>query len=300
MPEAAPNLELLRTFVTAEAAPTLSAAAAARRVTKSAVSQQVKTLEAQLGVTLFERVGRNVRPTDAARALAASLRSAFAIIDDSLDAARERQGAVRGIVRVGAPRPFASFWLRPRLASLLATHRDLVAEITFGVPSELEKRLVAGDLDLAIMVRGPETPSIETAPLFVETFDAFASPAYVKEHGAPRSAEDFAAHRFVVFDEDLPMHAAWWRATFGARTPLQGKVACRVASLDEMRALATASAGIAVLPDYFVEEALASKELVSITPRAKKAIAKNPITLAWRRGIAETARLRAVRDALRT
>lgn len=292
------NLELLRTFVMAEAAPTLSAAAAIRRVTKSAVSQQVKTLEAQLGVTLFERVGRNVRPTDAARALAASLRSAFAIIDDSVDAARERQGTVRGVVRIGAPRPFASFWLRPRLAALLAAHRDLVAEVTFGVPTELERRLVAGDLDLAIMVRGPEASSIETSPLFVETFDAYASPSYVKEIGAPRSADDFAEHRFVVFDEDLPMHAAWWRATFGARAPLQGKIACRVASLDEMRALAIASAGIAVLPDYFVESALAAKELVTVTPRTRKTIAKNPIVLAWRRGIAETARLRATREAL--
>lgn len=294
-----PNLELLRTFVTAEASPTLSAAAAARRVTKSAVSQQVKTLEAQLGVTLFERVGRNVRPTEAAKALAASLRGAFAVIDDSLDAARERQGAVRGVVRVGAPRPFAGFWLRPRLASLLSAHRDLVIDVAFGVPTELERRLVAGELDLAILVRPPETSPLEAEPLFVETFDAVASTAYVKTHGAPRTAEDFAAHRFVVFDEDIPMHAAWWRATFGARSPLRGAIACRVASLDEMRALAIASAAIAVLPDYFVAEDLRSKVLVSLTPRTRKAIAKNPIVLAWRRGIAETARLRAVRAALR-
>lgn len=293
-----PNLELLRTFVSAEAAPTLSVAAATRRVTKSAVSQQLKTLEGQLGVVLFEKVGRNVRPTDAAKALATSLREAFAVIDDSVDAARERQGAVRGVVRIGAPRPFAAFWLRPRLASLLGAQPELVIEVTFGNPSELERRLVAGDLDLALLVRSPDAAPLETVPLFVEAFDAVAAPAYVKAHGTPRTADDFAGHRFVVFDADLPMHAAWWRATFGAKSPLRGTVACRVASLDEMRALAVDAAAIAVLPDYFVEEELRARALVSLTPRSRKSVARNPIVLAWRRGVAETARLRAVRTAL--
>ncbi|MBS2012821.1 MAG: LysR family transcriptional regulator [Deltaproteobacteria bacterium] len=295
-----PNLELLRTFVTAEAAPTLSAAAAARHVTKSAVSQQMKVLEAQLGVTLFERVGRHVRPTEAARALASSLREAFAVIDGSVDAARERQGAVRGVVRIGAPRPFASFWLRPRLAALLAAHEELVVEVSFGVPSELERRLIDGELELAILARSAEASPIDTTPLYVEAFDAYASPAWVERHGLPKTADDFASLRFVAFDEDLPMHAPWWRATFGARTSLRGAVACRVASLDEMRALAIGSAAYAVLPTYFVADAVAARRLVSITPRSRKAIAKNPIVLAWRRGITKAARLEAVREALRS
>lgn len=303
MASAPPNLELLRTFVVAEATTTLSAAAAARHVTKSAVSQQLKTLEAQLGVTLFEKIGRNVRPTEAARALAATLRSAFATIDDSVEAARELQAAVRGDVRVGSPRPFARVWLRPRIAELLHTHAELVLDVTFGVPSELERAALAGAIDLAILVRAPESDALETAPLYVETFEAVASQAYLKAHGTPRSAEDFTTHRVIVFDRDLPMHAAWWRATFGGRAALRGKVVCRVASLDEMLGLAAAGAGIAVLPDYFVERAVAEHEVVHVRPHAsgsarRPAPAKNPIVLAWRRGAVASARVRAVRDVL--
>lgn len=297
-----PNLELLRTFVAAEAAPTLSAAAIARHVTKSAVSQQLKTLEAQLGVVLFEKVGRNVRPTEAARALASTLREAFATIDDSVEAAREIQGAVRGDVRIGSPRPFARVWLRPRLAELLTAHDELVLDVAFGVPSELERALASGALDLAVLVRAPDSGTLETAPLFVETFEAVASPSYVKAHGSPRSAEDFGAHRLIVFDRDLPMHAAWWRATFGARAPLRGEIACRVASLDEMLGLAAAGVGIAVLPDYFVESALSAREVIAVRPRSsskgRSPTARNPIVLAWRRGVAGSARVRAVRDVL--
>jgi DNA-binding transcriptional LysR family regulator len=299
---APPNLELLRTFVTAESSPTLSAAAASRHVTKSAVSQQLKTLETQLGIALFEKVGRNVRPTEAARALASTLRAAFATIDDSLEAAREIQGAIRGDVRIGAPRPFARVWLRPRLAKLLNTHRELVLDVAFGVPSELERATAAGDLDLAILVRAPESGALETTALFVETFEAVASPGYLRVHGTPHGAEDFSSHRVIVFDRDLPMHAAWWRATFGSRAPVRGDVACRVASLDEMLGLAIAGVGIAVLPDYFVADAVRAGEVTAVrsgkTKPSRATPAKNEIVLAWRRGAAASARARVVRDAL--
>lgn len=291
------NLELLRTFVDACRAPSLGAAAARRHVTKSAVSQQIKTLEAQLGVRLFDRVGRHVRPTEAARALAASLGDAFARVDEALAAVAAAESAVRGVVRIGAPRPFARAWLRPRLAALLAAHPELELDVAFGLPSELERALVAGDLDLAVLARDAEAPSLEARRLFVETFVAVAAPAYLRAHGTPRSAADLAAHRFVVFDRDLPMHAAWWRAAVGARSASSVKIACRVASLDEMLGLVTLGAGIAVLPDYFVAGAVAAKEVVVVTP-PRRGAPKNPIVLAWRREAAEGARLSAVRDAL--
>lgn len=290
------DLDLLRTFVVAAGADTLTAAARERHVTKSAVSQQIKALEAQLGMRLFERVGRSVRPTPAAQALAGSLRHAFALVDDAVEAAREAQGAVRGTVRIGAPRPFTGAVLRPRLERLLTTHEDLVLEVAFGTPSALEAMLLAGALDLAVLVRPAESPGLEGEPLFVETFEAVASPRYLERRPAPRAAEDFAAHRLIVFDADLPMHASFWRAAFGARAAPRGRIVCRVESLDEMRALAEAGVGIAVLPDYFVADALRRGRLVrALRPKRP---ARSTIALAWRKSAVPTARVAAVREAL--
>jgi len=291
------NLELLRTFTDLARSPNLAAAAARRHVTRSAVSQQVKTLEAQLGLRLFERVGRGLRPTASAARLAAALGGAFAAIDEALDAARDAEGAIRGEVRVGAPRPFTRAYLRERLGRLIAAHGELVVDLAFGTPTELERALLAGDLDLAVLVRPADSDAIETTRLVVETFAAVASPAYLRVHGTPHAAADFDRHRLIVFDRDLPMHAAWWRATFGARAPLRGRVACRVASLDEMLALAVAGAGITVLPDYFLAPALTAREVVAVAPRARRR-ATNEILLAQRRGAIPSARIRAVRAAL--
>lgn len=290
------DLDLLRTLVVAAESPTLAAAAQKKHVTKSAVSQQLKALEAQLGMPLFERVGRNVRPTAHAKTLAEALRHAFALVDDAVAAFRDVHGSVRGVVRIGAPRPFAAAVLRPRLAKLLAAHEDLVLDVAFGTPTELEAKLVAGELDLAVLAREPEAASVEAEELFVETFEAVAAPRYVERHGTPRDAESFARHRIVVFGQDQPMFASFWRAAFGSRTTPRGKVVATVASLDEMRALAEAGVGIAVLPDYFVDDALRRGRLVRAF-RPKRP-AKNPIVLAWRRGAVPSARIRAVRDAL--
>jgi DNA-binding transcriptional LysR family regulator len=291
------NYELLRTFVIAATARTFGEAAAERRVTVSAISQQVKTLEAQLGIPLFERLGRRVRITEEGRALLDALRPALEQVEEALAAAVSAHGAVRGRIAIGAPRPFARHWLRPRLPRLLAAHPDLRVELTFDVPSVLERNLAAGDLDLIVLARAPELPGIASEPLATETFVAVASPAYLAVHGRPVTADGYRAQRWIVFDRDLAMHAPWWRATFGRRAPLPERIACTVASLDEMLALAEAGVGLAVLPDYHVAAALAARRLV-LVPGARSP-ARNQLLLGWRRGAVESARLRAVRDALR-
>ncbi|WP_437799102.1 LysR family transcriptional regulator [Sorangium sp. So ce693] len=294
------NYELLRTLLEAGVAPTFAEAARRRRVTPSAVSHQIKTLEAQLGVPLFERVGRNARLLPAGEGLVGALREAFARIDDALAAASDDHREVRGAVRIGGPGPFSRMWLRPRLARLLREHPELVIDVRFDVPSVLARRLLAGDDDLSLLVSAEDTPGLEARPVYVEEFSAVASPAILGARGRPETARELAEHRFVVFDADLAMHAAWWRASFGKKAPLPPKIACRITSLDEMLALVIAGVGIAVLPNYFIAEAVAAKQVVAVGPRPAKGRrgARNTIHLAWRKGAAQTARFRAVQAAL--
>ena len=101
------NYELLRTFLEVATSDTFSRAAARRHVTPSAVSQQIRTLEGQLGMQLFERFGRRARLTEGGAQLAASVKEHFAGIDLALTEASEKPGLVRGTIRIGAPGPFS-------------------------------------------------------------------------------------------------------------------------------------------------------------------------------------------------
>ena len=292
--------DLLRTFVTAARAGTFSRAAARRRVTKSAVSQQIRALEAQLGTALFERSGKGVRLTEAGKALAEVLERQLATIDEALEAVVSSRGRVSGLVRIGSPGPFTRMWLRPRIANLLRKHADLRLAVSFGTPRELEARLVDRELDMILLVRPIETSGLEEAPVFTEYFRAYAAPSYLRGSALLTSVDDLARHRFIVYGDDLPMHAPWWRAVAGSRKVFTGNVVCAVANLYEMRALAEEGIGIVVLPDYFAADSVQRGTLDEL-PRlrgGRTGVAANRIVLAWRTNTIPTGAFRAVRDAL--
>jgi LysR family glycine cleavage system transcriptional activator len=294
------NLELLRTFLVAADAQTFREAAARRHVTRSAVSQQIKQLEDQLGVALFERAGRRALLTESGKALAEALRSSFETIDEAIAAVASGHRDVSGEVTVGAPGPFTRLWLRPRIVRLLKAHGGLRLVVSFGTPRELERRLADRALDLVILVRPVELPGINAVPIFTETFRAYAAPSYLKSSALPRNVADLQGHRFIVYDADLPMHGPWWRAKFGGRTPFRGKVVCRTASLYEMLALAEEGIGIVVLPDYFAGEAARRGTIVELpsVPGSRPSTATNKILLASRQNVVPTARFRIVHDGL--
>jgi len=288
------NQELLRTLLEAARAPTFAEAARRRRVTPSAISHQLGALQAQLGVPLFERIGRRARLTAAGARLSAELGQAFARVDDALAAARREHEVIAGSVRIGGPGPFSRMWLRPRLIDLLRAHQGLSIDARFELPSVLARRLHDGELDLALLAGEPDAPGLTTRRVYLEEFVAVAAPAYLERHGRPRSARDFAAHAWLVFDADLAMHATFWRAAFGRRAPQPGNLRCRIGSLDELAALAEAGLGMTVLPSYFV----VGKRLTTLPSPGRRAL--SPIHLAWRTGAAETARFVTVRDRLQS
>lgn len=301
MKHAAVGYDLLETFLVAARAGNFGRAAATLRKSVSAVSQQVRTLEARLGLPLFERHGRRVVLADPGRLLLEQAAPLFAQIDQALEVAREQRDVVRGRVRIGAPRTFAAHWLRPRLPALLAAHPDLQLDLAFGVPSELERQLADGALDIALLVRSATLELVATVPLATETFVAVAAPTYLADHGVPATAAEFATHRYLVFDDDLAMHAPFFRAAFGARAALPRTIVGRVAALEELLALAVAAVAIVILPDYLVAPDVVAGRLRILAPtrgdRPARAVT-NTIHLATRRGAIPTARLGAVLDAL--
>jgi len=288
------NLERLNTFVIAARAPSFSVAARLRSISVSAISQQVRALEGELGHALFERIGRRVRLTAEGHQLLDVAQTHLEAIDEAISHLGERKQMVAGRVTVGCPRTFGQHWLVPRMAPLLARAPELSLQFVFAVPSVLEVRLLEGDLDLAVLTRAPEAPALQSEVVTHETFVA------VVATGARLSALNEAAAqrlRWVVFAEDRPMHDAWWRATFGAQRRADVNVVVEAASLEWMLELVVRGVGAAVLPDYLVEPALARREVkrLPLEPRKPE---RSAIHLAWRRGVVPTARLNVVREAI--
>lgn len=112
-----PPLESLRILEACVSTGSFARAAERLCLTPAAVSLRIRTLEAELGRSLFVRAGRRVVPTTAAGLLAGRIREALGDIAGALD---EFQGATPPL-RLTAPPTFASRWLAPRLARYSST-----------------------------------------------------------------------------------------------------------------------------------------------------------------------------------
>lgn len=107
----------------------LRAAADVLHLTHSAVSQQIRGLEEQLGFALFERRGRRVVINAAGEALLRSVQSALSQLDDGVQAAAAAASGSAQRLRVTALPSFAQRWLLPRMGRWRQKHPDLALEI---------------------------------------------------------------------------------------------------------------------------------------------------------------------------
>jgi LysR family transcriptional regulator, glycine cleavage system transcriptional activator len=107
----------------------LRAAAETLHLTHSAVSQQIRGLEEQLGFDLFERRGRRVVLNPAGEALLRSVEPALAQLDDGVQAAAAAASGSAQRLRVTAIPSFAQRWLLPRIGRWRERHPNLALEI---------------------------------------------------------------------------------------------------------------------------------------------------------------------------
>ncbi|VVE09251.1 LysR family transcriptional regulator [Pandoraea aquatica] len=153
-----PNLDMdaLRTFLVAQQLGSLNRAAERIGRSQSAVSQQMRKLEAQVGEPLFRRQGRGLALTDSGELI---LSYAHRILDLNDEAVRAVRGAsVEGVVRFGLPGDFAETWLPAALGQFKKTHPGVRVEVAVERNGVLLERLDRGELDL-VLVMGNERRS---------------------------------------------------------------------------------------------------------------------------------------------
>jgi len=122
-------LNTLTAFRTVGELQNLRAAATVLHLTHSAVSQQIRGLEEQLGFALFERRGRRVVLNPAGEALLRSVQAALSLLDDGVQAAAAAAGGAAQRIRVTVLPSFAQRWLLPRMGRWRERHPDLALEI---------------------------------------------------------------------------------------------------------------------------------------------------------------------------
>lgn len=254
MPRNLPSLNALTALEATVRHGSIAHAAAELHVTAATISQHVRGLEAQLGVTLFVRAARGITPTAAALGLLPTLTDALDRIDDA--AQRLREGSARGRLVVSALPSFAAGWLVPRLAAL---QRALP-----GVELVLraDRRLIDFDreeVDVAIRYQRAPPPTLAARRLFGELVFPVCSPALAYGSGTLASLGDVAAHP-LLHDLDADPHQPWlsWRRWLnGAGVPRDARRDLHFDDSLIILAAAVAGRGVALGREPLVADQLA-------------------------------------------
>jgi len=229
--------------------------AAARQlgVTQSAVSQQLRALEASLGVPLLVRDGRSVRPTDAGQRLGARLGPAFEEIDAALADAVRSDAALT----VSLPPTFAIRWLIPRLSDFQARHPQVAIRLVTTAAFADFRR---DGIDCAIRYGTGKWPGFHAELLLRGDIFPVATPAMAKRLTKPF---DLARVPWLIVDS-APRPADWptWLAAAKAEG-VTAPSAMHFANSGEAIAAAVAGLGVAMAHRPFAEDDLAAGRLVA-------------------------------------
>lgn len=143
------ELRQLQYFVKAAETMNFTEAAAAVFITQSTLSQQIKQLEEELGMLLFDRIGKHVRITEAGHIFLTHARKILNDVQRSRQAISELQNATIGELNLGVSYAFTSLLL-PALAPFSTKYPGIKIFITYGSPEELEKKLRLAELDMIL------------------------------------------------------------------------------------------------------------------------------------------------------
>jgi len=157
-----PPLNSLRAFAAVAEAGSYSRAGAALNVSHAAVCQQVRGLEARLGVTLVVREGRGLKLTDEGVLLARQLAKGLAAIRDGVDALTGANAARP--IQVTMPPAFAVSWLMPRIMDFQHRHPGLTLMLS---PTAQLLELAPGGIDLAIRFGDGKWPGVKVTPFLL-------------------------------------------------------------------------------------------------------------------------------------
>ncbi|NNJ15924.1 LysR family transcriptional regulator [Pseudomonas putida CSV86] len=285
---ALPSLNALRMFEVVARHLNFRLAAEELGLTQAAVAQQIRGLEASLGVRLFERLPRGLGLTDAGRGYSVSIRSALAMIDEATRLLRPQSEQLT----ISVTPSFASRWLMPRLGDF-AEHYP-----------QIDLRLLATDrlshfhtegVDIAVRYgQPPFGGGLNTELLMEQRVVAVASPALLAQKGTPQTFE--ALQGFVALHDAHHYWPLFVAALFpGHPSPSARNLRFNQTSLAIEAAIG--GQGIALASHAFVKEDIAAGRLAQVFTQELRL--DKAFYLVWPRKARQSPLLQVVKEWLK-
>lgn len=260
------NLRRLSVFVKVVDEGSFSQAARALGVPRSAVSQAIAALERELGVRLLHRSARAMSVTEAGATLHQKTAPALRAIDQASVEVTDRQGPLRGVVRMTAPVEVGTRLLEPVMSAFLREHPGVQLELS--LTSKVLDLTEAG-IDLAVRGGPLRDESLIARRLGGDAASQaawlFAAPSYLRARGVPRRLADLGSHATVAVHTGRGRTA--WKLTRGRTTStVELRPALTVDAWGYALRAAVSGVGVTLLPHFLCSAEVRQGQLVRVLP----------------------------------
>ena len=279
------DLNLTRAFAAVHETGSFSGAALRLKVPRSSISRAVSSLEAALGAVLFHRTTRRVVTTEEGKLLFERIAPLLQDLEAALSDVPERDEAPSGTLRVTSAVDIGSAVARfsaryPRVRVEMHLTSSVIDLVRDGFDAAV--RISPGKL------RGSNLMARKLGTLCI---GLYASPSYLARRGAPRSAAELREHDWVGF-----RGASGKLMTGDGSLALQPKPRLVCDDMFFLRELVKNGAGVAAMPAFVADSALASGDLARVLPRW--AVSTGTVYLVYPASKHLPLRLAAFRDVL--
>ena len=192
------DLKQLKALVTVVEVGSVTRAAELLHLVQPAVTRQIKALEAELGVPLFERTRTGMRATEAGEMLAGRARRALGEIERARAELTPPAGVVTGIVTLGLLESTAGLLAEPLTARLTRDHPGVELRLQTAYSGHLQRWLDDGDLDLSLLYNLASSPSLNVEPLVREQLWLAAPPEEGLRPDNPVPFPELGGRRLVL------------------------------------------------------------------------------------------------------
>lgn len=235
-------------------------AAEALHVSQPTLSQQIRQLEETLGVILFDRTSRTVKPTDAGEAYIACARRVLVELAAGKRALHDVKDLSRGSLRLAMTPTFMAYLVGPLIRDYTAHYPNIHLEIFELSMDEIEMGLADDSLDIAIAFDQVRNADIESIPAFIETLGLMVGrdhPLY--ECQTPLSAEQVAQLEFALLTPDFVTRVCI--DEYFAKTKITPRVVIEVNSVNTLLEVIRHTTVATILPEAIATQDRALRKI---------------------------------------
>lgn len=256
------ELRQIKYFIEVAKREHVTEAAQALHVAQSAVSRQIFNLEAELGVALFIRKGRNIKLTTIGKIFLEHMEQVVHVIDDAKQVVSEYTDPKRGTIHVGFPSSLATYILPTALSAFRNEYPDIRFKLNQRPYYDLIEAVIKGELNFALLAPVPtEGSEVRGEILFTEKIVALLPMSHPFAKESVLRLSQLREDNFILFPKGYILREMVEKACqqlgFTPTVSFEGE------NIDAVKGLVSAGLGVSLVPEI---------TLVDHLPRATVAI----------------------------